>query len=158
MANPEVIKDALKLIFKGIKILEEGCKGKRKFTIDGRLVGDIGEVLVEGDYDIKELCKGNNPVYDAITSDDKKVQIKASFQKHLTFKSIPDKEKPVYYIGIKIEKNGTYKEIYNGPCSLIENRFKDRKNIKTKAIPISIKILEELQKKVVETEKIRKRS
>lgn len=45
----ERIQDALTKIFAGIKQLKEIFPNK-EFTIDGRLVGDIGEVLAETDY------------------------------------------------------------------------------------------------------------
>ena len=45
------IKEGLTLIFQGIKRLHEAFPS-RAFTIDGRLVGDIGEVIAELEYDL----------------------------------------------------------------------------------------------------------
>ncbi len=45
------ITAALALIFSGIEKLKGDFPG-RAFTIDGRLVGDIGEVIAELEYDL----------------------------------------------------------------------------------------------------------
>jgi len=52
MPKHEIIEDALLKIFAGINQLKEALPSK-EFTIDGRLVGDIGEAIVQRDYDIK---------------------------------------------------------------------------------------------------------
>jgi hypothetical protein len=120
MKHNEVIKDSLSKIFTGIQLLRKTFPFK-EFTIDGRLVGDIGEVLVQRDYAIKlydKLVGG----YDGETSDGRKVQIKATFKNSLTFSKIPD-----YYLGIKINADGTYSEIYNGPSQKIVEKYGHRK-------------------------------
>ena len=50
MTKKKTTKAALDAIFLGIELLKEGYSNKRSFTIDGRLVGDIGEVIAERDY------------------------------------------------------------------------------------------------------------
>ena len=52
MDDKNKIGDALRLIFDGIKSLRDAFP-KKEFTIDGRLVGDIGEVLAALEYDIE---------------------------------------------------------------------------------------------------------
>ena len=47
----QTIKESLTLIFQGIERLHEAFPS-RAFTIDGRLVGDIGEVIAELEYDL----------------------------------------------------------------------------------------------------------
>jgi len=49
----------------------------KSFTLDGRLVGDIGEVLVEESYDLK-LFDDLRKHHDAHTPDGRRVQIKAA--------------------------------------------------------------------------------
>lgn len=60
-----------------LKIVEElqNQYDKKKFTLDGRLVGDLGEILVEEDYDL-ELYRGLTKHHDGETPDGRKVQIK----------------------------------------------------------------------------------
>jgi hypothetical protein len=64
---------------------------KKRFTLDGRLVGDIGEVLVESAYDLT-LFEDVQHHHDAKTSDGRLVQIKATMKKNLNFPAdhVPD--------------------------------------------------------------------
>jgi hypothetical protein len=100
MLEKDIIKNSLESIFNGIELLQKTFPSK-EFTIDGRLVGDIGEIIVESDYDVK-LFEKLVEAYDGISSDGKKVQIKATFKDSLTFSKIPD-----YYLGIKINRDGS---------------------------------------------------
>src|SRR4051794_31527908 len=72
---PEAVKQML-------VIVEQLCAvyPKKKFTLDGRLVGDIGEVLVEDAYDLK-LYEDVKKHHDAECSDGRLVQIKATMKK-----------------------------------------------------------------------------
>src|SRR5205823_14272485 len=108
----QAINDALRLIFQGIEGLKEAFPN-RSFTIDGRLVGDVGEVIAALEYDIV-LHDISQPMHDATTSDGRKVQIKATFQNALTFKTVPD-----YYLGFRLFPDGRHEEIFNGPGKLI---------------------------------------
>ena len=140
MVKHETIRDSLAKIFEGIKQLRIAFPLK-EFTIDGRLVGDIGEAIVQRDYDV-ELYTTLVEGYDGITSDGKRVQIKATFKDLLTFKKTPD-----YYIGIKINEDGPYKEIFNGPGQLIEEKYKHRKNFGKKLLAFPNAALAELSLK-----------
>jgi hypothetical protein len=46
------VGEALATIFAGIEKLRSCCENGRRFTIDGRLVGDIGELIAARDFDI----------------------------------------------------------------------------------------------------------
>ena len=151
MPDHGVINSALNKIFEGIKQLREALPIK-EFTIDGRLVGDIGEALVQRDYDVDlydKLVEG----YDGETSDGRMVQIKATFKNSLTFKKTPE-----YYIGIKINQDGTYKEIYNGPGKIIEDRYKHRKGFGRNLLSFPNRILCELSEQIPDNQKIKKRA
>jgi hypothetical protein len=45
------IAEALRSIFHGISLLQ-GSFSNRQFTIDGQLVGDIGEIIAAAEFDI----------------------------------------------------------------------------------------------------------
>src|SRR3954470_5346699 len=94
-----VISEALKLIFDGISRLNKAFL-HRAFTIDGRLVGDVGEVIAALEYDLL-LHDVSQARHDAVTSDGRNVQIKATFKDSLTFRSVPD-----YYLGFKLYPDG----------------------------------------------------
>lgn len=148
------INDAVKQMLDIVDQLQKKYP-KKRFTLDGRLVGDLGEILVEQVYDIT-LYEGLQKHHDAETSDGKKVQIKATMKDSLTF---PADHVPDYYIGIKIHSDGTFIEIFNGLGSdiltLLRNRAaKPRNNLHV----VSIKKLEELNKKVITSNKIPRRS
>jgi len=150
MPDNEIIKEALAKIFDGINQLRSALPIK-EFTIDGRLVGDIGEVLVQRDYDVTlydKLVEG----YDGKTSDGRLVQIKATFKNSLTFTKIPD-----YYLGIRINEDGTYVEIFNGPGKVIEDRYGHRKDFGKKQLSFPNSVLRELSENVHSNQKIPKR-
>jgi len=147
-----IIKQALENIFAGIEALKTGFKYQnRKFTIDGRLVGDIGEVIAALDYDII-LYPKSKPYYDGECSDKRKVQVKATFKKSLTFGKVPD-----YYLGLQLFPDGQYKEIYNGPGEIIYNHYKYRSGIGEILLSFPIIELESLSKGVYSTDRIPKR-
>jgi hypothetical protein len=145
--------DEIKKLFVIIGKLQNKYKN-RKFTLDGRLVGDIGEVIVERDYNVI-LFENMEKIHDGY-SGDKKVQIKATFKDSLTF---PDNENkiPEYYIGIKINNDGTYEEIYNGPGINIWNMVKNRSHTPNSLHSININTLRNENKKISNNEKIKKK-
>jgi len=148
----KVIEESLELIFQGIENLREQYPG-RKFTIDGRLVGDIGEVIAANEYEII-LDEVSQPHYDATSCCSKKrrIQIKATFKDSLTFSITPD-----YYIGIKLYEDGCYEEIYNGPGQNIRDRFQTRKHIGEKLLSFPIGELKQLSLQISDDDRIPKR-
>jgi|SRR5690554_314487 len=123
---------------------------KNGFTLDGRLVGDIGEVVAEELFQI-ELHHSLKKHYDAITTYDPKlnVQIKTTFKESLTYNHNPD-----YYIGIKLYENGEFEVIYNGPGKYIREEYKHRKGIGEQLLSFPIKKLKEICSKIEESERI----
>jgi hypothetical protein len=123
----------------------------KPFTLDGRLVGDIGEVIASIFYDV-DLHKGLKKYYDGETSDGRNVQIKVTFKDSLTFNHKPD-----YYLGLKFKEDGTFEEIFNGRGEVISDFYSHRKGIGENLLSFPINQLIELQKKVQEKDKIPKR-
>jgi hypothetical protein len=87
------------------------------------LVGDVGEVIAELEYDVA-LHDVSQPNHDATTSDGRNVQIKATFKDSLTFKTVPD-----YYLGFKLYPDGRHEEVFNGPGKVIYHRYVARKGV-----------------------------
>ena len=150
MNETTVIECALSSIFAGIRLLKEAFPQK-EFTIDGRLVGDIGEVIAALEYDI-ELYDRLVPGHDGETSDGRRVQVKATFKSSLTFTTIPD-----YYLGFKLHENGRHDLVYNGPGQAIFDRFSHRKDIGQKLLSFPIAELRKLSKEIPPAERIPKR-
>ena len=150
MSTQERIAESLKLIFQGISKLKEDFPGK-EFTIDGRLVGDIGEVIAALEYDLTlyEVLRAD---HDGETSDGRKVQVKATFKDSLTFKSIPD-----FYLGFKLYEDGRHEEIFNGPGKVIFERYRHRKGIGDTLLSFPVKDLKKISDEVSNDKRILKR-
>ena len=128
------IKDYVRRLLNIVSQMQKDYPQK-KFTLDGRLVGDIGEVLAAEKYFI-ELNEGLTKHHDAICTDGTKrrVQIKSTMKESLTF---PCDHVPDYLLGIKIHKDGSIEEIYNGPGNKIKDKLSGRQITKTNLFSIS---------------------
>ena len=120
------IEEALKGLFAAVAMLKEAYPGK-PFTLDGRLVGDIGEVVASLAYSLT-LNDGLTKHHDAVTDDGRNVQIKTTFGTTLTF---PVHHVPDYYLGIRLNRDGSFEEIYNGPGHLIQAQLAKRAPTRT---------------------------
>jgi hypothetical protein len=136
---PEAVKQMLAIVQRLRKEYP-----KKRFTLDGRLVGDIGEILAEEAYDL-DLFEDLQKHHDGTSSDGRLVQIKATMQKSLTF---PVDHIPHYYLGIRIHPDGTFDEVFNGPGSIAWEAIKNRAPTKTNLHSIPISTLTKLNKKV----------
>lgn len=133
--------------------LRQQFEGKLNFSLDGKLVGDIGEALVSEMFNI-ELFGKNNPDYDGEQRKTKKrVQIKSSMKYNFSypFDKILD-----YYIAAHIKPDGTPEIIYNGPgkyihAFLIERKRKSYRNI---WYTISVNHLKMLDSKIKPSERL----
>ena len=126
------VQDKLQQLFQIVEQLEtEYADYNRKFTIDGHLIGSIGEVLVAEAFDLK-LKDTGTPMIDAVTKDgtNRTVQIKATQIDRVSFSSKHENEDvPDQVIVISIDKTGNWKVEFNGPGKLIyENLGKPQKN------------------------------
>ncbi|MCF2218700.1 hypothetical protein H9Q08_05225 [Chryseobacterium sp. PS-8] len=118
------MKDEFEILFNTIKILKEKYRHhKKNFTLDGKLVGDIGEVLVAEHYGLT-LYGDNTHIHDGFVTDSKEreVQIKASFKEYFYFTKHIDR-KPKYFIAVQLYEDGTFEEIYNGTGKLLFNKL-----------------------------------
>jgi hypothetical protein len=138
------------MIFQGIEQLKEAFPN-RVFTIDGRLVGDIGEVIAALEYDLV-LHEVSQPLHDATTSDGRSVQIKATFKDSLTFRTVPD-----YYLGFKLYEDGRYDEVFNGPGRLIFERYAGRKGIGVSLLSFPVAELRKLSAQAAVADRVPRR-
>ena len=146
----KAINEALRLIFEGIECLKAAFPN-RAFTIDGRLVGDVGEVIAALEYDVI-LHANIQPGHDATTVDGRNVQIKATFKDSLTFRTVPD-----YYLGFKLYRDGKHEEIFNGPGKIIFDRYANRKWIGERFLSFPISEFRRLSATIPEDLRIPKR-
>ncbi len=148
--NRRAIKEGLALIFQGIQHLRQAYP-HRQFTADGRLVGDIGEIIAELEYELT-LHTVSQKDYDAVTPTGLRVQVKATFKDHLTFSTTPD-----YYLGFKLFPDGNHEEVYNGPGQPIFDRFAHRTGIGSKLLAFPLKELRLLSAQVPAAQRIPRR-
>jgi hypothetical protein len=130
----------------------------RQFTLDGKLVGDIGEVLAAEQYGIK-LYKENESIHDGeeITTG-RKVQIKASFKGYCYFPYGTDKV-PDYFLALNINEEGELEELFNGPGQyVVEHYIKQRglKHYKETFYTLSKGMLQKLNATVPKEQTIQK--
>ena len=128
------ISNAIKKLLEIVQGLQREYPYKR-FTLDGRLVGDIGEIIVQDMYEV-ELSKGLQKHHDGVASDGRQVQIKTTMQNSLTF---PCDHIPDYYLAIKIHSDDQVTEIFNGPGIVAYEAVKNRKQTKTNLHSVDIK-------------------
>lgn len=102
------IAEKIRKIYEITRELEEMFPGRR-FTPDGHMVGSIGEVIAAEEYGL-ELFEASYPVHDARTQDGKLVQIKATQGGRIAIG-----ERPEYLIVLRINRDGGFEEVYNGP-------------------------------------------
>lgn len=150
MPRRQEIAKALESIFYGISHLKDSFPG-REFTIDGRLVGDIGEIIAALVYEI-DLDEVSQPAHDGTISGGGRVQIKATFQDALTFKTVSE-----YYLGIKINRNGSFEEIYNGPGQPIYDHYSHRAGIGEKLLRFPNSQLKALSERIPNNQRVQRR-
>lgn len=103
----DAVKAKIQKLISIVKELEEDFPG-RHFTLDGHLVGSIGEVMEAYYYGI-ELYAASAVTHDG-EIDGKRVQIKISQQDDIVINHEPE-----YLIVLYLRKNGDVFEVYNGP-------------------------------------------
>lgn len=102
-------------------------KYDKQFTLDGKLVGDIGEVLAAEKYGL-DLLSENEPLHDAIEkTTGRKVQIKSSFKGYSYF---PHDHVPEFFLSLNLEHDGSISELFNGPGEYIKEHYIQARSLK----------------------------
>jgi len=145
--NHNHFQTQVKNIYSAVRELEKMFPG-RPFTPDGHMVGSLGECLVADAYNL-ELMPPSNEGYDAVTKDGTKVEIKATQAKSVSFRSCPE-----HTIIIKIKKDGTFEECFNGPGKVIWQQFEGKRKPSNGQFQISLKRVSELSLKIPEASRV----
>jgi hypothetical protein len=132
------------------------------FALDGRLVGDIGE-LIAAEIFCLELLGTRSKKVDAITTvrPKRRVQIKATFQTS----SLSIKHGGAHFIGLQLSEDGRFRVVYNGRANTVVNYLKAPKaaghggrNNAGKALePISLEAWSVLNLAVMDTDRVPRR-
>lgn len=116
MIDHDKFRTLVKQLYATVNELETMFPG-RHFTPDGHMVGSLGECIVADAYNL-ELKAASNKGYDAVTETGLEVEIKATQSKSVAFRS-----QSQHTFIIKILRDGTFEEIYNGPGALVWDQF-----------------------------------
>jgi hypothetical protein len=139
------VRDLLDALYSATDRLEALFPG-RKFTLDGHVVGSIGEVLAAYMFDLN-LFGGSNKGHDAITSDRRNVEVKLTQGTGVAIRHEPD-----HLIVLQRMKGRPLEVIFNGPGRLAwEKAGKMQKNGQR---PISISALRKINSVVWEAERL----
>lgn len=120
----------------------------RHFTLDGHLVGSIGEVYAAEKYGIK-LFTSSAPTHDGKAPDGRLVQIKVTQRG-----SVGISERPDYLLVLSISKEGEFEEVYNGLGERVWKLFENRKPPKNGQYQVSLGRLRKLDSEVEQGESI----
>lgn len=139
-----------------VKTLQGARKALRQsfpewdFTLDGNLVGDIGEAYAKAHFDLEKIDRGEK-AHDFKTSDNRHVQVKITQKKTMGLGlSDPSFD---FFIALHLGEDGDIKVLYNGKGSRVYVRpgQSPRKSI-------SIGTLQEMNKLVDKSEIIPRKS
>ena len=130
ICNKEQVDQSLRLyceLLDKVSEFEKEIKDlNRHFTLDGHLVGSIGEVVASYHYNIG-LSKASQKTYDGLYINEKngtkiEVQIKITQQDSIVLHEVPE-----HLIALYLRKDGTVYEIYNGSGDIdyIKKKKKD---------------------------------
>ena len=135
----EQVAEKVQLLYKISQDLETLFPG-RHYTPDGHMIGSIGEALAASFYGLG-LFTASEETHDAKAPDGRLVQIKATQIQRVSLSSEPE-----WLLVLKIHRDGTFSEEYNGPSALVWTHCgKMQKNGQR---PISLTMLHQLQEKV----------
>lgn len=147
MIDHDKFRTLVKQLYATVNELETMFPG-RHFTPDGHMVGSLGECMVADAYNL-ELKTASNKGYDAITQTGLEVEIKATQSNSVAFRS-----QPQHTIIIKILRDGTFEEIYNGPGALVWDQFKDKRLPTNGQFQIALNKLRQLNQTVAQSDRV----
>jgi len=104
------VLEHVRRLLDSVRALEELYPG-RHFTLDGHLVGSIGEALAAELYGLT-LLPSSSKCHDATCPEGREVQVKLTQRN-----SVALYEEPKYLLVLRLSEDGTVREVYNGPGS-----------------------------------------
>ncbi|MEX2282390.1 MAG: hypothetical protein WEE89_07895 [Gemmatimonadota bacterium] len=144
VSGDSVLTHVRKLL-ESVRALEALYPG-RSFTLDGHLVGSIGEVLAAELYGLK-LLPASSSCHDGVCPTGREVQVKLTQRERVGLY-----EEPRFLVVLQIDSSGQLREIYNGPGPGAWNAAGPRQ--KNGQRSISLSRLKGLNKHVAEVDRI----
>ena len=119
----------------------------RKFTLDGHLVGSVGEVIAAYMFDL-DLARASSQGHDAFAPDSREVEIKLT-----QGNSVAIRHEPEHLIALQRPKGGPVHVVFNGPGALA---WEAAGQVQTNGQrPISLKRLAELDREIGDDARLR---
>ena len=151
MPEDEKLSETIRELYAIVNQLERDYnKPDRRFTLDGHLLGSIGEVYAAERYGI-ELAKSSSERHDGTTTDERKrdVQIKVTQRRSIGLSS-----EPAYLLVLKIDENGSFEEVFNGPGNIVWELVKNKRPPKNGQYQISLSKLRTLNDNIAPDDRI----
>lgn len=145
MGSAEEVLETVQTLLASVKRLEALYPG-RSFTLDGHIVGSIGEVLAAELYGL-ELLPPSTERHDAIGPGGRDVQVKLTQAQRVAMYSDPE-----HLLVLGLTSAGMLEEIYNGPGSDAWARAGKRQKNGQRSVAVSH--LRDLNKSVPPRERI----
>jgi len=142
---PQIVREIYRLVAE----LEAMFPG-RYFTPDGHMVGSIGEAIASHYYGFDELFAASNEGHDGRIGE-RLIQVKATQTKRIAITS-----EPQHLLVLKLHKEGSFDEIYNGPGRGVWALVSSKPRPKNGQYPVNIAKLARLMVDVPEAERIPK--
>lgn len=158
--DTECLGNAIRRLYEVIESLNETCgEHNRHFTLDGHLLGSIGEVYAAERFGI-HLYTSSKKAHDGwIGMPDgtrRRVQIKVT-QACTKRKVVPISHEPDYLIVLSVDEKGIFNEVYNGPGDKVWNLVRGRPRPSNGQYQIPISKLRELNTSVPTDDRIVRR-
>ena len=139
----------LRAIYDAVDGLEAMFPG-RHFTPDGHMVGSLGEALAAYHYGI-ELAHASAVCHDGICGT-RQVQVKATQGNRVALSSQPE-----HLLVLKLERDGTFTEEYNGPGEQVWELVSHKPRPKNGQYQLSLATLRKLMVSVDKHERLQRR-
>ena len=139
----EKLSETIRTLYGIVRGLESDYEcHNRHFTLDGHLLGSIGEVYAAERYGIK-LYTSSAETHDGEAKDGRLVQIKVTQRKSIGIGS-----EPAYLLVLHIDEMGGFHEVYNGPGGPVWDLVRNKPMPKNGQYQISLSKLTKLDAEV----------
>lgn len=155
MDSADELSNAIRQLYGIIDTLESDFSDhERHFTLDGHLLGSIGEVYVAERYNIR-LFVSSFKGHDGVIKDrrERLVQIKVT-QSRTRKKAIGLSSEPEWLLVLQVSVEGEFIEVYNGPGDIVWNLVKDKPKPSNGQYQVALRRLLELNESVADDDRI----
>lgn len=102
------LSEKIRALYAIVNDLETAYPGRR-FTLDGHMIGSIGEVIAAESFGLN-LLPNSTPEHDDTAYDGRLVQIKVTQRDRIALSACPE-----HLLVLRIDGNGSWYVVYNGP-------------------------------------------